>query len=282
MTLVGKIFTGFIFVMSVMYMTGAIFIFATHTNWKEKATQLDAEYKNQNQINEQLKTQLEQLKSRIAMEQAARRFLLASLQTKFTEAEKQLVERQKQLETLTAAETKNSSALDVASKQLADLTGEVAGLRTEIARAYQNVDTTLARVVEVTDQNNQSQRTQAELMARNQPLERQVAAYQQILNKMGIKNEAQPDGTVVSNVDREPPSVEGEIREVQKDLVQITIGDDDGLLVGHELDVYRSNTYLGRVVVLQTGPDGAVAKVIPGFSKGQMRKGDRVATRISS
>ena len=66
-----------------------------------------------------------------------------------------------------------------------------------------------------------------------------------------------------------------------KDLVEISIGDDDGILVGHQLDVYRDDVYLGKVVVVKTSPDRAVAKIIPEYKKGTIRKGDSVTTKLS-
>ena len=90
------------------------------------------------------------------------------------------------------------------------------------------------------------------------------------------------DGTVRTDVDQIPPNVNGEVIEVgEKDLVEISVGGDDGILVGHTLDVYREGVYLGKVVVLKTSDDRAVAKIIPNIQKGTIRKGDRVATKLS-
>lgn len=72
--------------------------------------------------------------------------------------------------------------------------------------------------------------------------------------------------------------VDGVVLVVRKDLVEISIGSDDGLRKGHRLDVYRESTYLGRVAVRRTAPDRAVAEIIPAFHKGQIRKGDVVRT----
>ena len=66
-----------------------------------------------------------------------------------------------------------------------------------------------------------------------------------------------------------------------KELIEISIGDDDGILIGHQLDVYRDDAYLGKVVVVKTSPDRAVAEIIPEFKRGTIRKGDRVATKLS-
>ena len=59
-----------------------------------------------------------------------------------------------------------------------------------------------------------------------------------------------------------------------------SIGSDDGLKRGLELIVMRDGQYLGKARVLRTWPDGAVCEVIPGTVEGNIREGDRVATRV--
>jgi len=54
-----------------------------------------------------------------------------------------------------------------------------------------------------------------------------------------------------------------------------------GLREGHKLEVFRGNAYLGRVVIRRTEPDRAVAEIDPAYRKGSIRKGDRVATKLS-
>ena len=79
-----------------------------------------------------------------------------------------------------------------------------------------------------------------------------------------------------------PPRVDGVVTAVSdRDLLEISIGSDDGLRVGHTLEVYRNNSYLGRVVVRRTEPDRAVVEILPEYRKGTIRKGDRVATKLS-
>ena len=78
-----------------------------------------------------------------------------------------------------------------------------------------------------------------------------------------------------------PPVVDGLVLNVGKDnLVEISIGHDDGLREGHELDVSRGNRYLGRIIIVRTQPDRAVAEIKKDFSKGLIQKGDRVRTKV--
>ena len=84
-----------------------------------------------------------------------------------------------------------------------------------------------------------------------------------------------------------PPRVDGIILASNANgYVEISIGSDDGLEQGHELDVYRmgpslaENKYLGKIRVVETQADRSVAQVLPNFRKGTIQKEDRVATRL--
>jgi hypothetical protein len=84
-----------------------------------------------------------------------------------------------------------------------------------------------------------------------------------------------------------PPRLDGVILASRATgYVEISLGSDDGLEKGHELDVYRvgptvaENKYLGKVRVVQTEPDKSVAQILPNFKRGAIQKEDRVATRL--
>jgi hypothetical protein len=88
--------------------------------------------------------------------------------------------------------------------------------------------------------------------------------------------------TADSLVSHIPPKVEGVVLEVSdKDLVEISIGNDDGLKEGHSLEVYRGNTYIGRITIRRTAPDRAVGQIIRELQRGQIKRGDRVSTKLS-
>ncbi len=63
-------------------------------------------------------------------------------------------------------------------------------------------------------------------------------------------------------------------------MLEVSLGSDDGLLVGAKLEVYRGSKWLARVEILRTETDRSVAKIIPGFQKGPIQKDDDVATRF--
>jgi hypothetical protein len=81
-----------------------------------------------------------------------------------------------------------------------------------------------------------------------------------------------------------PFPVEGEVNWVDSsnDQVLLTIGSDDGLVVGHLVSVYRSKSRarsLGMIRITSTDPDEAEGKFVRDWSnfRVKVRVGDRVS-----
>jgi hypothetical protein len=190
---------------------------------------------------------------------------------------------QQELATLTNTEGVTAGALVTAQNELTNITNEVKALRDTVREAQKDVDHQFDLVVKTTDEINQMRRVKSDLENRQRPLQSAVAAMKSAMDKLGVRVDVEKDGTVRTDVDRVPPKVDGIVVNVgeKDDLIEISIGKDDGILIGHELDVYRDDAYLGKVKVVKTSPERAVAEIIPGFKKGTIRKGDRVATKLS-
>ena len=66
--------------------------------------------------------------------------------------------------------------------------------------------------------------------------------------------------------------------------MEMTIGSDDGLVVGHELFIFRTiprPEYIGKVVIVSVEPDRAVARVIGNTYQGKkIKEGDIVSSTI--
>ena len=80
---------------------------------------------------------------------------------------------------------------------------------------------------------------------------------------------------------RTRPTVQGLVATVDKSgkVIEFTIGSDDGLFVGHTMEVFnKRKQYLGRVKIIKVTPDKAVGKVI--IHRGKIRRGDYVATEL--
>lgn len=282
MTLLGKIFTGLIAVMSVLFLALAISVYATHVNWRDQALALQEKVSLQEKANTQLQERENDLKAAIALEQSARRMVLAALESKLKLRSDELARVQEELAKMTATEGQTAGALKTAQQELTNITNEVKGLRDTVRESQKDVDSQFEMVVKLTDEVNQMRRVKADLEDRQRPLQDELAAARSALGKLGVRVWDDEKGLFHTDVDRIPPKVLGVVVNVSdKDLVEISIGDDDGILVDHQLDVYRDDVYLGKVVVVKTSPDRAVAKIIPEYKKGTIKKGDNVTTKLS-
>ena len=275
MNFVGRILIVLTLVMSILFFGLSIVVFATHTNWRSRAADLEKKVSALDLANRQIQEDMEATKQQIAREQAARRFEVAILHTQVDQAETQL----QQSESLLATEQSNHSTLQesakVAVNDLARLTTEVGGLRDEVRTNRQARDEKHAQLVSQIDETNALQGQKANLEERAMTLAEQVARYKRVADAAGI--------TEFDAVDNVPPAVDGVVMAVGRgNLLEISIGSDDGLKEGHTLDVFRDGTYLGRVVVRKATPDRAVVEIMPEYRKGLIKKGDRVATRIVS
>jgi cell division protein FtsL len=281
MTLLGKIFTVLIFIMSCVFLAFSIMVYATHTNWRELAQAKEQELSQKQAKIRQLEDLQTELSKAIDMEKAARRIALAALETKLRARTTELERVQQELAKLTATEGTTAGALVTAQNELATMTSEVKQLRDNIRTAQQDVDDKYQQVVTLTDEINQLRMIRQELTDRQEPLVTQVAAMKKVMDKLGVRMDVAPDGSIRTDADGQEPRVDGIVVNIgEKDLLEISVGSDDGIQVGHKLDVFRDNEYLARVRVVKTSPDRAVVEIIPEFRKGLIRKGDRVATEI--
>jgi septal ring factor EnvC (AmiA/AmiB activator) len=274
MTLVGKIFTVLILVMSLVFMSFSVMVFATHKNWKNAANAAETKLTNANQLNQQLTTRLNQLQMDLATEQAARRAALAAAQSRLVRAETALSEKTAELDKLFTDHAQVAEAAKMAETRLEALTNEVASLRDTLRNTQKDRDAQFDKVVALTDKFNQMEGLRIRLDERNTQLAQQVARMKMVMDAKGLR-----ETDLVSHI---PPPVEGLVVAVSdKDLIEISLGSDDGIKEGHTLDVYRGNTYLGRVVIRRTAPDRAVGQIVKELQRGQIRKGDHVTTKLS-
>jgi chromosome segregation ATPase len=280
MTLVGKIFTFLILVMSVAFLMLAATVFATHVNWRDKvmgsgdAKGLKAQVEEVSDTNRRLREEIERANDRLALEQASRAYALAGLQTKLQQAVSELQVKEKQFAELQAANGTAVTTLETNSESLKKISDENTQLRTDLRNAEQARDEKFNQVVQLTDKLNELEGVRQDLAERQRDLLAQVSRMKVVLDRNNLT-----EFTPVVDI---PPEVDGVVTAVSdRDLLEISIGSDDGLRVGHTLEVYRNNSYLGRVVVRRVEPDRAVVEILKEYRKGTVRKGDRVATKLS-
>lgn len=285
MNFVGKILIMLILVMSFVFMGFAVAVYATHTNWRDKvlgsANAPSADEKSglkkvladKKAENAELQAALEKLKAEKDAEIKDKAESLVKLETEKKALQSERDDLTKQRDELSKKEKAAVAALDSSSKNLEKLTAEVGKIRQEIRVAQDDRDKQFAQVVKLTDQVHQREGEVVRLTERSKQLTQDITKARALLAKHGED--------VNSPLDKTPPQLFGKVLAINDEkMVEVSVGSDDGLRVGHTMEVYRGDKYIGRVVILTTNTDRSVAKILPDYTKTPIQKGDNVATRL--
>ncbi len=287
MNLVGKIFVVLIFVMSLVFMSFAVVVYATHKNWhdvvlnpEEKGGMpkgLQFQLKEAKEQNKQLQTEQDNLKATLDKEKKSRAAALAKLEIEIEEIRKQRDLDQKKLDGLTKSEREAVAAMQALQAAEASLRKETEAIRAQVRKAQQDRDAAMKLVTERTDELQQQALDVKTLRARNKTLVDDLTKAKSVLLQFNLNPNRD-----YSDV---PPEVDGIVlATLGNGVIEISLGSDDGLKKGHLLEVYRLaegvSKYLGRVEVIQVTPEKAVCKVVPGMQKGSIQVNDRVASKL--
>jgi predicted nucleic acid-binding Zn-ribbon protein len=276
MNWLGKVFVVLIFIMSLMFMTLSMAVYATHKNWKTVADGLNTQL----QAAEAEKASLTTAHNRRVEELAAEKDAALQQVSKLASEEQSLSDRnvqiQAELDGLRQKEREQVAAVASTQALNQSLTTEVNDLRGRVRTEQQARDTAFAATLEATENAHQMRNELDTAVETNRQLLKDVAGKTHVLRERGINPATEP-GSVV-------PTVNGLVSQVRRSggaqFVEVTIGADDGLSEGNTLEVSRGSRYLGRIEIVETAPDKSVGRVDRRFQQGQIQEGDRVATRI--
>jgi hypothetical protein len=283
MNWLGKVFVVLILIMSLVFMGLAMAVWATHTNWKEVidgtagSPGLQRRFDDAIQENRNLMAQhnnrVEQLTAEIeAAEQRARQLESERVALVARNAEMQAERDQLRQEQRDA--TAAVAATQAANDRLA---ADVATLRQNIRSEQQARDAAFKATLAATEELHQLRNEFDTALKRSQELASRVAGMSQVMEGAGVDPNTDPSGVV--------PTVDGVVSQIRRvpggQLVELTIGADDGLKEGNTVEVFRGSRYLGRLEIVRTSPDKSVARVDRRFQQGAIQEGDRVATRLN-
>ena len=286
MNIIGKIFVFAVFVMSLVFMSFAIALFSTHTNWKEEITrtkdqvqagkslgyrlQLDEAKKER----ELLTNEIAKLTAEVAASEAARDQVVAKIQTALEQKDKELQDLRKTKDVREDEREKAQAELALANTELKKAAETVEALRAEISKQQKKVDDQVDRTSKLASELHEKASFLEIANERKAQLEKQVANARILLKQHGLALESLPRDHV--------PAIDGVVMAVADDSVEVTLGGDDGVQMGHFLEVYRNDQYIGRVQVISVRSDRSVGRVIREFKRGDIQPGDRVATRLKA
>lgn len=277
MTFVGKLLTVLILICSIFLTAVAVMLAASQQNWKEQAVDNAKEVRRLQQILQDSRQQNERIKTNLQRERVTSRLALQRSQVQL------LVEQQKntQKEQALAAEiSKNQEQLRILKQnedRLDELTTQNATLRDRSNELTTTLHNTLQQVTTLTDENYQLEGQLRRLGEKRDQLANDLAQFAKVMKAYGLD-----ENSLTAHIE---PKVEGRVLMVSnkvKGLVEISLGEDDGVRIGHKFDVYRENKYLGSLVVKKVTHNRATAEIVPELNEAPIRENDRVTTELES
>lgn len=282
MTYVGKILVILIMAFSLIFLGVSTVVFKTAMNWKDEAgklkTQMADLQKKTNEANAAVTKASEELKAA----QVAREEATQNLQGRIDELTVQNTSAQKELTEQRTTVATSQQTMDAALKEALANKAETDQLRGILTTAQQQANEYKLRQTELDDEIRILQRQLETATGNNKDLRERVAALSSVLRQNGLPDNIRQ----IRGLNTVPPDVEGQVTRVgdRNQNVEISIGADDGLVVGHELEVWRTTPtpeYLGRIRIIAIEPDKAVGSVIGKTIQGKkLQEGDIVSSQI--
>ncbi len=279
MTDLGKVFVIIVTVLSTGFLTLSMVVNASHVNYREKSNEVEKTNRQLTANVQELKTAVEQGQTELAQEQAARRQAIAALQTQNDTVTKTLSQREAEVRNLQSQNTELTQTMAQTQDELKRVTEENNNIRTQIATTLEDRNDLRSKVIARTDELYNLQSLLADSKDRVKQLQDEVT----ILEARSTTAAATLAAAGLSeNPEDVPPSdVKGIITAVSgSDLVEISLGRDDGLRPGHQLEVYRGNQYLGRIRIQRVDDDKAIGEILPAYRRGYIKQNDIVAAKI--
>jgi hypothetical protein len=286
MNILGKIFVFALFVMSLVLMTFAGAVYVSHTNWKDEIERLPEQcvvgqrpgykYLLQEAETERqtLQDQITTLSEKVAATERGRDQVVAKLQSALVEKSGELEKLRQDQAALRATEQELTERVKVAQEELTQATARVEALRAQVTEQQGRVDDQVGRAAKLAAELEEAKAFLAMANERKEQLEKQVQNARDLLQQSGLTLDTLPRDRV--------PTLDGDVLAVAQDSIQVSLGSDDGLQVGHTLEVYRSGQYVGRAIVRSVKPDSALAVLVKEFSRGIVQRGDKVTTRLKA
>lgn len=275
MNLLGRLLIVLILVGSIVFMSFAVVLYATHTNWKKRADDLQSQLTAKNDEFNKLQSAKSSMESALKLEGTRQADRVSSLSEKVRQltgdneqANNELAQLKEQLATQTAAvqashETaeKLRGRLDGASKAQFDAQNQWVDMSTQLTKKIDEVHSLALQVT-----------TYQSVCA---GLAKDYADAVEVLRKHGLS----ADPALYTS--RPPDGIRGVVTEVRpKGIVEVSVGSDSGLVKGHQLDVIRNlegrSSYVGKIEITDTSPDRAVARVMPEFRRGVVQRDDEI------
>lgn len=286
MTFVGKLLVIVQLVLSICFMALAGAVFTRHQTWIEVARTLQTDLDNS--IADSAKLQAETAKVIKDREQ-----VIARLTNDYTNSKAELRLSQDEIENQKILIDNQKTQLNT-QQALATIAGDEARIRREEALSGRRINEQLNAALN--DQNQRVRQLEDELFNQEVGAKVLTGKYDELLDviatyrKVLVANGFDADPSKYTQKLAPTPLVLGKVLDTKKsgrgatrELIEISIGSDDGLSEGNRLYVYRvgeQNKYLGEIRLELVTPDRAVGVVINRAKNGVIEKEDYVTTKL--
>jgi septal ring factor EnvC (AmiA/AmiB activator) len=281
MTHVGKILVLVIMAFSLLFLGISTVVFSTAKNWKTATEDQKKEVEKVKQKLSEAQAKAEEAKKQLTDTQTAAAEVTKQLNNRIRELENQ---NKLDLDQITnvrgqlvkAQESAKSSLDEVEAKR-----NETSLLRSQKSVVEKQANEYKLRQAELNDHIRELERMLETATRNNSDLREKVAKFSTLLRRAGLPT----DISQIKGVES-PPPVTGQVKRVDaaNRRIELTIGSDDGLVVGHELFLSRTTPrpeFLGRVKIISVEPDQAVARVVGNTYQGKkIKEGDVVSSTI--
>ena len=269
-----------VFSLCFMCFAGAVFTF--QAGWRDKAKKSETQLVT---VNDEVK-QLQGIRNDLTTKHAKD---LGDETTRANNAEAQVIglkqNRDQAVANLANAEKerdKHLVDLQVAQKEAQARITETNDARAEIKRLRDQNNEAIAIRRGLEDKNLEMQGSLDDAGTREVQFLKEITH----LNDLLRLNKIDPRDPVIGPVPRMVEIVKGEVVESRKnasrsaELVQISVGSDDGVFKNLKMTVYRDSNFLATIQITDVYPDKAVGLVVEETRNGTIERGDNVTTKF--
>jgi Na+-transporting methylmalonyl-CoA/oxaloacetate decarboxylase gamma subunit len=282
MSFLGKTLVVLHLVLSVLFMAFAGAVYTSQTNWRT--------------AHGNLKKQLEQAQQKANTDLGALQTQLDQLQQKFAQTQNDKTTLEGQVNTL----RDDNARLDGDNKQLkveidtlrtsSQLASQEAEERKEESKVQRarNADLNASRDALVVELNTEKDKTFAlELqIAQMKEQHEKVLKDNAIMRAFLASRDLPVDTRMMTVASAPPPPLVGKILEARQEgkgnrvYVEVSLGQDDGLIAGHTMTVYRGDKYKGKIRLEDVRPVRSVGVVVETAPNSKIEKDDHVTTKL--
>ncbi len=279
---VGKILIVLQLVFSLCFMCFAGAAYTFQEGWKNRATTAEDKLKNTNLQLTEAQTARQQLEEKLTADVKTQTERAVMAEAKVTGLETSLAQALGNLANAEQQRDKHLADLAIAQQEAQARISETTDARSENLRLNDRVVDGISvrrtledQVLELQGQNNEAVRRE---QANIEKLER----LRGVLSKNNIDWEEALKGPVLPVSEK----VNGVVRAARKnesrsaELVEISVGSDDGITKSMRLTIYRGAKYVCQIEVTEVYPDVAVGRVIEETRNGSIERGDNVTTKL--